>query len=66
MTIPVSPSAKGTPIISIISNPFYYRYARVDECGIPFVITVDFDTLKDNSVTLRDLDTTEQIRMKVN
>jgi glycyl-tRNA synthetase len=33
------------------------RYARTDECGIPFAITVDFDTLADNTVTLRDLDT---------
>jgi histidyl-tRNA synthetase len=32
------------------------RYARTDECGIPFAITVDFDTLNDNTVTLRDLD----------
>jgi glycyl-tRNA synthetase len=32
------------------------RYARTDECGIPFAITVDFDTLKDETVTIRDLD----------
>jgi len=32
------------------------RYARTDECGIPFAITVDFDTLKDETVTMRDLD----------
>ena len=31
------------------------RYARTDECGIPFAITVDFDTLKDDTVTLREL-----------
>ena len=41
------------------------RYARTDECGIPFAVTVDFDTLKDQTVTLRDLDTMKQIRMKV-
>ena len=29
------------------------RYARTDECGIPFAITVDFDTLKDETVTRR-------------
>jgi glycyl-tRNA synthetase len=33
------------------------RYARTDECGIPFAITVDFDTLKAETVTLRDLHT---------
>jgi hypothetical protein len=32
------------------------RYARTDECGIPFAITVDFETLKDDTVTLRGLD----------
>lgn len=42
------------------------RYARTDECGIPFAITVDFDTLKDDTVTLRDLNTMKQVRMKVN
>lgn len=41
------------------------RYARTDECGIPFAITVDFDTLKDETVTLRDLDTMKQVRMPV-
>ncbi len=32
------------------------RYARTDEMGIPFAVTVDFTTLKDDSVTLRDID----------
>lgn len=41
------------------------RYARTDECGIPFAITVDFDTLKDQTVTLRDLDTMKQVRMPI-
>jgi len=40
------------------------RYARMDEVGTPFCITVDHDTLKDNSVTVRDRDTTKQVRMK--
>lgn len=39
------------------------RYARTDECGIPFAITVDFDTLKDDTVTVRDLDSMKQVRM---
>jgi len=39
------------------------RYARTDECGIPFAITVDFDTLKDDTVTLRDLASMKQIRL---
>jgi len=41
------------------------RYARMDEIGTPFCITVDHDTLKDNKVTIRDRDTTEQERIKL-
>lgn len=33
------------------------RYARTDECGIPFAFTIDFDTLEDNTITMRDIDT---------
>ncbi len=39
------------------------RYARMDEIGTPFCITVDFDTLKDDTVTVRYRDTTEQVRV---
>jgi len=41
------------------------RYARMDEIGTPFCITVDHDTLKDNTVTIRDRDTTKQERKKI-
>ncbi len=41
------------------------RYARMDEVGTPFCITVDYDTLKDESVTIRDRDTKEQVRVKI-
>ncbi|KAJ1855419.1 Glycine--tRNA ligase 1, mitochondrial [Coemansia sp. RSA 486] len=41
------------------------RYARNDEIGIPFAVTVDFDTVKDGSVTLRERDSTKQIRASV-
>jgi glycyl-tRNA synthetase len=41
------------------------RYARMDEIGTPFCITVDYDTLKDNAVTVRDRDTTKQERKKI-
>lgn len=41
------------------------RYARMDEIGTPFCITVDHDTLEDNSVTVRDRDTTKQERVKI-
>ncbi len=38
------------------------RYSRNDELGTPLGITVDFQTVKDNTVTLRDRDTTSQVR----
>ena len=41
------------------------RYARSDEVGIVVCVTVDYDTLKDNTVTLRDRDTTQQIRVNI-
>jgi glycyl-tRNA synthetase len=39
------------------------RYARADEAGVPACLTVDYDTLKDGTVTLRDRDTREQARV---
>lgn len=39
------------------------RYARSDEVGVPFAVTVDFETLADDSVTLRERDSTVQIRL---
>lgn len=39
------------------------RYRRMDEIGTPFCITIDGDTLEDGSVTVRDRDTMEQIRI---
>ncbi|MEK6950080.1 MAG: glycine--tRNA ligase [Nanoarchaeota archaeon] len=42
------------------------RYARADEIGIPYCITIDFDTLKDNAVTLRNRDDTKQVRIAIN
>ncbi|OGI60265.1 glycine--tRNA ligase [Candidatus Nomurabacteria bacterium RIFCSPHIGHO2_01_FULL_37_25] len=41
------------------------RYRRQDEIGTPFCIVVDFDTLTDDTVTVRDRDTGEQERVKV-
>jgi glycyl-tRNA synthetase len=41
------------------------RYARMDEIGTPFCITVDHDSLKDNKVTIRDRDTTKQERKEI-
>jgi len=41
------------------------RYRRVDEIGCPFAVTVDFETLKDNTVTIRDRDSMKQERVKI-
>jgi glycyl-tRNA synthetase len=41
------------------------RYARADEAGVPLDITVDYDTLKDETVTIRDRDTWKQVRCRI-
>ena len=41
------------------------RYRRQDEIGTPLAITVDFDSLEDSAVTIRDRDTTEQSRVAI-
>ena len=41
------------------------RYRREDEIGTPYCITIDFDTEKDDTVTIRDRDTMEQVRVKI-
>ncbi len=41
------------------------RYRRQDEIGTPFCITIDFDTLEDNCVTLRDRDSMNQVRLSI-
>ena len=41
------------------------RYRRQDEVGTPFCVTVDFDSLNDHSVTVRDRDTTAETRVKI-
>jgi glycyl-tRNA synthetase len=41
------------------------RYRRQDEIGTPYCVTIDFDTLEDNTVTVRDRDTAEQKRVPI-
>ena len=41
------------------------RYRRQDEIGTPYAVTVDFDTLDDQAVTVRDRDTMEQERVPI-
>lgn len=68
-------SAKAKDVYKTLSKKFMCsydeagsigkRYRRQDQSGTPFCVTIDFDTLEDNTVTLRDRDTMEQIRMSV-
>lgn len=48
-----------------ISGTIGKRYRRQDEIGTPVCITIDYETLKDESVTIRDRDTMEQKRVKI-
>ena len=41
------------------------RYRRQDEIGTPYCVVIDFDTLEDGTVTVRDRDTTEQKRLQI-
>ena len=42
------------------------RYRRQDEVGTPWCVTVDFESLEDDAVTVRDRDSTEQVRVPIN
>jgi glycyl-tRNA synthetase len=41
------------------------RYARNDEIGTPFCITIDEESIKNKDVTIRDRDTKKQVRVKI-
>ncbi|MDE7373432.1 MAG: glycine--tRNA ligase, partial [Clostridia bacterium] len=57
--------AKKFSVTYDVTGSIGKRYRRQDEIGTPFCITVDFDTLNDNSVTVRDRDSMQQIRLKI-
>ncbi len=67
--------SKAQEIYQDLSQSFYInfdargnigkRYLAQDEIGTPYCITVDFDTLESDTVTVRDRDTMEQVRMKI-
>ncbi len=68
-------SEKATEVYSMLAKDFMVeyddagsigkRYRRQDAIGTPMCITIDFDTENDNSVTIRDRDTMEQVRVKI-
>jgi glycyl-tRNA synthetase len=63
------------PVYDLINDDFHCvfdksgsigrRYARADEQGIPYCITFDFDSIKGKDVTVRDRDSTKQVRVKI-
>ena len=69
-------SDKATEVYDMLSKKFMCdydeagsigkRYRREDEIGTPYCVTIDFDTLEDNQVTVRDRDTMEQVRISIN
>ncbi|ODV78527.1 glycyl-tRNA synthetase [Suhomyces tanzawaensis NRRL Y-17324] len=78
LLVPLSSTAELQPMVKKVSSylrkqqvPFKVddssasigkRYARNDELGTPFGITIDFESIKDDSVTLRERDSTKQVR----
>ena len=68
-------SEKALEVFDILSDNFMCtydesgsigkRYRRQDEIGTPMCVTIDFDTLEDNTVTIRDRDTMEQKRLNI-
>ena len=78
LVVPLQKDAKFTPLIQQLEErldddqisfkvdqsgvSIGKRYSRNDELGIPFGITIDYESLEDNSFTLRDRDSTKQVR----
>ena len=56
---------KKFPTTYDVTGSIGKRYRRQDEIGTPFCVTVDFDTLENGTVTVRDRDTMEQIRVSI-
>jgi glycyl-tRNA synthetase len=53
------------PVSFDVTGSIGKRYRRMDEIGTPFCITFDFDSLEDRSVTVRERDSLEQIRVPI-
>jgi glycyl-tRNA synthetase len=77
--LPLSRNEKLSPLareVSSMLRPHFFtqfddaqsigrRYRRQDEIGTPYCVTVDFESLEDNAVTIRDRDEMQQDRIKV-
>jgi glycyl-tRNA synthetase len=60
-----NPLASGGNVMWDDNGNIGKRYRRQDEIGTPYCVTIDFQTLEDNTVTVRNRDTTDQERIKV-
>ena len=61
-------AARLRPLVMVdydVTQSIGRRYRRQDEIGTPLCVTVDFDTLEDHAVTVRDRDTTAQVRLPI-
>jgi glycyl-tRNA synthetase len=56
---------KGLTVLYDESGSIGKRYARADEIGMKWAVTIDYDTLKDNTVTIRDRNSAKQIRIEI-
>ncbi|MBN1434544.1 hypothetical protein JW921_07275, partial [Candidatus Fermentibacterales bacterium] len=56
---------KRWPVSFDVTGSIGKRYRRMDEVGTPYCITFDFDSLEDHSVTIRERDSLEQVRVPV-
>jgi glycyl-tRNA synthetase len=77
--LPASLNEKSTPLAKEVlkqlcpnlmsdyddSQSIGWRYRRQDEIGTPFCVTVDFESLEDKQVTIRDRDSLAQIRVPI-
>ncbi|MHA1615898.1 MAG: glycine--tRNA ligase [Candidatus Njordarchaeales archaeon] len=54
---------RGFDVIFDAKGSIGKRYARADEIGVPFCVTIDHETLENGTVTIRDRDTKEQVRV---
>ena len=56
---------KGIYCVYDVSGAIGRRYRRNDELGTPFAITIDYQSIIDETVTIRNRDTTKQKRIKI-
>lgn len=58
-------SSENYPTIDITSAKIGKKYRRQDEIGTPYCVTVDYDSVNDRCVTLRDRDSMKQVRLPI-